>query len=45
LFSEEGDSTKTIDVLINNAGLVNIYGGRTKDGFEKELGSIIYTRF
>jgi NAD(P)-dependent dehydrogenase (short-subunit alcohol dehydrogenase family) len=38
LFSEEGDSTKTIDVLINNAGLVNIYGGRTKDGFEKAFG-------
>eukprot|EP00943_MAST-04B_sp_MAST-4B-sp1_P004326 g4326.t1 len=38
LFSEEVDSSNTIDVLINNAGLVNIYGGKTNDGFEKAFG-------
>lgn len=27
-----------IDILINNAGLVNIYGAKTVDGFEKAFG-------
>ena len=29
-----GEEEITIDVLINNAGLVNIYGSKTSDGFE-----------
>ena len=31
-------SDDSIDILINNAGLVNIYGGKTADGFEKAFG-------
>ena len=33
-----GEEEITIDVLINNAGLVNIYGSKTSDGFEKAFG-------
>ena len=34
----DGQSSITIEVLINNAGMISVYGGNTVDGFEKALG-------
>ncbi|WP_067531055.1 oxidoreductase [Nocardia crassostreae] len=36
---EFADSVETVDVLINNAGIMAVPLGRTADGFEKQIGT------